>query len=81
VKLTVKIIPNAKKSEIIGWEDGKLKIKIKCPPVDGKANKELISFLSKEWGISKSQIILLKGEKNKLKVLEIPDDTGIRVDT
>jgi len=50
-----------------------LKIYLIAVPVDGKANKELIKLLSKELGISKCKINIIKGEKNKEKVIEIDD--------
>jgi len=77
VKLTVKISPNAKKSEIIGFDNSILKIKIQAPPIDGKANEELVRFLSKEWNISKSKIQILKGESSKIKVLEVPNSVSL----
>ncbi|MBF0105492.1 MAG: YggU family protein [Deltaproteobacteria bacterium] len=73
MKLTVKITPNSKKSEIMGWEGALLKIKIQAPPLEGKANTELVRFLSKQWGISKSSIHILSGETSRIKTLEIPD--------
>ncbi|MDF1498011.1 MAG: DUF167 domain-containing protein [Patescibacteria group bacterium] len=48
-----------------------LKIYLIAVPVDGKANKELIKLLSKELGISKSKINIIKGGKSKQKVIEI----------
>jgi len=72
-KITVKIIPRASKNEIVGELAGMLKIKLKAPPVDGEANKELIKFLSKEWKIPKSKIRIAKGETSKIKILEIED--------
>ncbi len=70
MKLTVKIQPNAKKSEIVGYEGTVLKIKIKAPPVEGKANEELIRFLSKEWKIPKSAIRIAHGQNGKMKIIE-----------
>lgn len=72
MKLTVKILPNSKKSEIIGYENEILKIKIKAPPLEGKANEELIRFLSKKWKIPKSKIKIMKGLTSKIKILELP---------
>ena len=57
--LTVKVIPNSKKSAIVGWQDDVLKIRIAAPPDKGKANAELISFLAKVLHIAKSQIELI----------------------
>jgi len=50
-----------------------LKIYLTAVPVDGKANKELIKLLAKELKISKSKIAIIKGEKNKEKIIEIYD--------
>ena len=63
------IQPNAKKSEVIGLqgEPPRLKIKLKALPIEGKANKELIKFLSEILKIAKSRISLLRGETSKQK--------------
>ena len=48
-----------------------LKIYLTAVPVQGKANKELIKLLSEKLGVSKSRIKIVKGEKNKAKVVEV----------
>ena len=48
------IQPNAKENKVIGLHDESLKLKIKAPPIDNKANKEIILYLSKEFKVSKS---------------------------
>jgi uncharacterized protein (TIGR00251 family) len=67
VIISLYILPNAPKSQVIGEHNGALKIKIQAPPVDGKANEEIVRFLSKKLEISKSKIEILKGDKSKLK--------------
>ncbi|HIS37365.1 TPA: YggU family protein [Candidatus Scatousia excrementigallinarum] len=76
--VSLKISPNASKNEIIKTDDG-VKIKIMAPPVDGKANKSLIEFLSKTFKIPKSSIEILRGETSKEKTLliKITDDDKI----
>ena len=69
--LKVKITPNAHKNQIIGWLNETLKIKIAAPPQKGKANKELIKFLAKEWNVSKTDIQIVRGFKSSIKILEI----------
>ena len=69
----VKVTPNAKKNEIIERTESGLKVKIKAPSIENKANQELIKFLSETFGTAKSNIIILKGEKNRNKVVEIKD--------
>ena len=69
--LPIKAVPNANRSEIIGWEHDALKIKLQAVPEDGKANKELIRFLSKTLKIAKSGIVLDSGDKSRHKRLII----------
>ena len=64
----IKISPNAKKNEIIKNGD-EIKIKITAQPIDGKANKALIEFLSKEFKIPKTSITIIKGETSKEKTV------------
>ena len=68
--LRLKIIPNSSKNEAI-WENQTLKIKITAQPIENKANKALIEFLSKKLKTAKSNIKILKGEVNKEKTLLI----------
>lgn len=66
--VNLKISPNAKKNEIIKSET-ELKIKITAQPIEGKANKALIEFLSKNFKIPKTSIKILKGETSKEKTV------------
>lgn len=66
----LKIIPNSSKNELI-FENNGLKVKITAQPIENKANKALIEFLSKKLKIAKSNITILKGELNKEKTLLI----------
>jgi len=71
-QIKIRVIPRAKKTEIVGaLADGTLKIKLKAPPVDGKANEELIEFLSEKFDVAKSKIKIVRGEKGRNKVIEI----------
>ncbi len=74
VEISLYIQPGASKTELTGEHNGLLKIKIKAPPVDGKANAEVIEFLSHQLGIPKRQIELLKGDKSRDKKIRV---TGI----
>lgn len=75
----LKIIPNSSKNEIIKSAEG-IKIKLTAQPVDGKANKALIEYLSKELKIAKSYIEIVKGHTNKEKIilLKIFDDVKVK---
>ena len=83
MKLALKVTPGAKKNEILGWEDdypqvGRvLKVKIAAPPVEGKANKEIVLFLAKALGVTKSSIKVVHGTSGRIKLVEIPDGTDL----
>jgi len=68
LKLKLKISPNASKCEIIKTET-EIKIKLTAQPIEGKANKCLIEFLSKTFKLAKSNIEILKGETGREKTL------------
>lgn len=76
VKLLLYIRPGAGQDQIAGvfGDPERIKIQLKAPAVDGKANKALIAFLSKLFGISKSQIELLNGETSRQKSVYLPLD-------
>ena len=76
--VNIKISPNAKKNEIIKSE-GETKIKITAQPIDGKANKCLIDFLSKNFKIPKTSIKILKGETSKEKTILFITDNPERI--
>ena len=48
-----------------------LKIYLTAAPIGGKANKELVKLLSEKLGVSKSKVKIIKGEKNKEKIIEV----------
>ena len=68
LKVKLKISPNASKNEIIKTET-EVKIKLTAQPIEGKANKCLVEFLSKQIRIAKSNIEILKGETGREKTL------------
>lgn len=68
LKIKIKISPNASKNEIIKTDD-KLKIKITAQPIEGKANKCLIVYLSKYFKIAKSNIEIVQGETGREKTI------------
>jgi uncharacterized protein (TIGR00251 family) len=68
--LNLKISPNASKNAVLKDETG-VKIKLTAQPIEGKANKALVEFLSKQLKIPKTSIEILKGETSKDKTLLI----------
>ncbi len=70
MKLKIKVIANAKKSNVI-QEKNFLKIKVDAPAQKGKANKRLIEILAEHFKVSKTKIKIIKGHKSREKVIEL----------
>ncbi len=74
--LRVKVTPNSSKTKIVGKvfdekNQEHLKINLTAVPEDGKANEELVKFLSKVLKIPKSKIEILRGETSRVKTVKI----------
>ncbi len=67
--LKVKVEPRSSKSEIVGHYGDGIKVKLTSPPVDGKANKELLNLLAKELKIQKKDIEIISGQSSKNKIV------------
>ncbi len=66
----LKIVPNSSKNDII-LEDEFIKIKITAQPIENKANKALVEYLSKTFKVPKTNIEILKGDTSKDKTISI----------
>ena len=71
IRLQVRVIPNAKKSEFGGYRESELILRLNAPAVEGKANRAAIEFLARHFGVSRSAVLLISGEKSRHKVFEI----------
>ncbi len=71
ILLKIKVQPNSSKNGIEKVENGLLKIKLTSPPIEGKANKDLIKFLSKLFSIPKMNFEIIQGEKSRIKTVKI----------
>ena len=65
------VVPNAKVDSVVGERGAAIKIKLRAPAVDGKANAALRNFLSKELRIPERHILLERGEKSREKLIRI----------
>ena len=75
-RLAVKVTPNAGRNEITGVKEGVLQVKIGAPPDKGKANKELVDFLSEKLGVKKSAVLIIKGQASRNKVITVDGLNG-----
>lgn len=71
VRLEVKVQPRSSRNQIVGEQNGALKVKLTAPPVDGEANAALIDFLASCLKIPRKDINLVKGDTSRLKLVEI----------
>jgi uncharacterized protein len=78
MNIEVKVVTNAKKRAIVSVGSG-LKVKLTSLPIDGRANEELIEYLSTLFHVRKSDIRIIRGEKERKKVIALPvDDATFR---
>lgn len=70
-RIVVRVQPNASQNEVIRFKDGVLFIRIAALPIKGKANQELIKFLSDILGVSRSHLTIEKGMTSKRKVIGV----------
>jgi len=67
--IAIKAIPNAPRSEVIGWLGDALKVKVHAPPVEGRANEVLCDFLADELDLPRRAVTVLRGDTSRQKVL------------
>ena len=63
--------PRASKDEFCGPHGDSLKVRIKAPPVEGRANSYLVKFLAKQFGVSKRDVEIIGGELSREKRVRI----------
>lgn len=76
--LNIQLQPRASRDEIVGVHGDYLKIRLTAPPIEGRANKYLIKFLSKCFVTPQERILVIKGELSRIKKVRIdrPKDTS-----
>lgn len=71
--LQLKVKPNARAQSLVEGKDGVWLAQLKSPPVDGKANAELISLLADHFGCRKQDVVIKSGAAGRLKRVTIRD--------
>ena len=69
IKINVRVTPRASKNVVMGRRGDSLAVKLTSPPVEGRANKDLVKFLAKMLGVSPSSVKIVKGETSRDKTL------------
>jgi uncharacterized protein (TIGR00251 family) len=71
VVLVLHVQPGAARSEFAGMYGDALKLRLAAPPIEGKANAELIRFLADLFGVPTRNIVLLRGETSRAKTVRV----------
>ncbi len=71
MKISINVIPNSKKSEVIKIDESNYKVRVDASAAEGEANRRLIEILAEHFNVSKSSIKILKGFKNRNKIVSI----------
>jgi uncharacterized protein (TIGR00251 family) len=69
--LELKVIPHASRDEIAGWLGGALKVKLRAPALEGRANDALVEFIAGRLALPRRAVALIRGEKSRHKVVRI----------
>jgi uncharacterized protein len=69
--LRVHVVPNAKVDSVIGMHGSAIKIKVRAPAVEGKANVALVRFLADQLKLPRNAIVLKRGDKSRDKTIQI----------
>lgn len=69
--LDIYVQPGAKKTEIVGFHESSLKIRLASPPIDGRANKALLKYIGKLFDVPMKQVVIKRGNKSRHKVIAV----------
>ena len=73
MKFSIRVKPNSKESQIEEMGPNQFLVKVKAPPQENKANREVITLLSDYLHVPKSRISILSGLKSKQKMVKIEE--------
>ena len=75
--LNVKVVPGARRSEIVGRYGEAIKLRVAAPPEDGRANQEVIALLAQALGVDRRSLSITRGQTSPQKVIEV---SGLELD-
>jgi hypothetical protein len=69
--IEVQVQPKASRDEIVGFQNGRVKVRVTAAPQSGKANESLREIIAEALGVSKSSVQIMRGETSRLKTLRV----------
>lgn len=76
--LTLQVQPNAKRTEVAGIHGDALKIRVRAPALDGRANDTLLDFVAGRLLVKRAQVNLLQGDRSRRKLVAVAAAADIR---
>jgi uncharacterized protein (TIGR00251 family) len=78
--IAVRVTPRSARDEVIGWRDGALRVRLRAPPVEGKANEALRRLLAERLGVTASAVSIVSGDTGRLKRVRVErmDEAEVR---
>ena len=71
ITVAVRVMPGARRSEVVDAAGERLRIKVAAPAVEGKANIEVVRFLAEVFGVRRSAVSILRGEHSRDKTVRV----------
>ena len=69
--IRVRVTPRSGRDEVIGWQGGELRVRVRAAPVEGQANEAVCRLIAKQAGVSYSAVEVVGGMTSRLKTLRI----------
>lgn len=79
VTIPLRAVPRAQRNRIDGVVEGALRVRIAAPPVEGAANKALLSFLATVLAVPKHDLAIIAGEQGRHKLLRVQGQTVAQI--
>lgn len=69
--LNLKVVPGARRSEIVGRYGEAIKLRVAAPPEDGRANQEVLELLARALGVDRRSLAIVRGHTSPQKVIDV----------
>ena len=79
ITFSVRVVPRASRSEIVGEHDGALRVRVAAPPINGAANEELARMLARALGVSTRAVEIMSGHASRTKLVRVNGMTEERL--
>lgn len=70
-RISVRLTPRAGRDEVVGFEGDVLRVRVKAPPVEGRANEALLKVLAKALGVPRSSLAIVRGRASRDKIVAV----------